>query len=211
MRPLTRSPLHYWKGWALSFPRDERKLIAQAYDGASVMRGATGGVQCQVQDVYGSAYYDHCYAHQLNLKVQGIFIVPMGQIILQPAVTKTINNNHKVATRYSTEDNNNSSCSRQHPTLWRSATSFPILAVFLHFFPSHSSELQCLMRWWRTDFPVLQQRDGTSTVSLLTQFTSTRMTWPSVFKPSRIEVTLIPQRRERGMWENAGRWSEMLL
>ncbi|XP_041946472.1 zinc finger MYM-type protein 1-like [Alosa sapidissima] len=48
----------------------ERKLIAQAYDGAAVMRGATGGVQRKVQDVYGSAYYVHCYAHQLNLIMQ---------------------------------------------------------------------------------------------------------------------------------------------
>lgn len=48
----------------------EQKLIAQAYDGAAVMRGATGGVQRKVQDVYGSAYYVHCYAHQLNLIMQ---------------------------------------------------------------------------------------------------------------------------------------------
>ncbi|XP_030212392.1 zinc finger MYM-type protein 1 isoform X1 [Gadus morhua] len=48
----------------------ERKLIAQAYDGAAVMRGATGGVQREVQDVYGSAYYVHSYAHQLNLIMQ---------------------------------------------------------------------------------------------------------------------------------------------
>lgn len=48
----------------------EKKLIAQAYDGASVMRGATGGVQRKVQDTYGNAYYVHCYAHQLNLVMQ---------------------------------------------------------------------------------------------------------------------------------------------
>ncbi|KAG1924938.1 zinc finger MYM-type protein [Pimephales promelas] len=48
----------------------EKKLIAQAYDGATVMRGATGGVQRKVQDVYGSAYYVHCYAYQLNLIMQ---------------------------------------------------------------------------------------------------------------------------------------------
>nr|XP_054598746.1 zinc finger MYM-type protein 1-like [Nothobranchius furzeri] len=48
----------------------EGKLIAQAYDGAAVMRGATGGVQCKVNDVYTSAHYIHCYAHQLNLIMQ---------------------------------------------------------------------------------------------------------------------------------------------
>ncbi|XP_051233811.1 zinc finger MYM-type protein 1-like [Dicentrarchus labrax] len=46
------------------------KLIAQAYDGASVMRGATGGVQRKIVDVYENAHYVHCYAHQLNLIMQ---------------------------------------------------------------------------------------------------------------------------------------------
>lgn len=46
------------------------KLIAQAYDGAAVMRGATGGVQRKVQDIYPTAHYTHCYAHQLNLVMQ---------------------------------------------------------------------------------------------------------------------------------------------
>ncbi|XP_029966966.1 uncharacterized protein LOC115402534 [Salarias fasciatus] len=34
------------------------------------MRGATGGVQHKVKDVYAGAYYIHCYAHQLNLIMQ---------------------------------------------------------------------------------------------------------------------------------------------
>lgn len=46
------------------------KLIAQAYDGAAVMRGATGGVQRKIMDVYENAHYVHCYAHQLNLIMQ---------------------------------------------------------------------------------------------------------------------------------------------
>ncbi|XP_071058707.1 zinc finger MYM-type protein 1-like [Pseudochaenichthys georgianus] len=46
------------------------KLIAQAYDGAAVMRGAKGGVQRKVKDVYSNAHYIHCYAHQLNLIMQ---------------------------------------------------------------------------------------------------------------------------------------------
>lgn len=49
---------------------EEKKLIAQAYDGAAVMRGATGGVQRKVQDVFPNAHYVHCYAHQLNLVMQ---------------------------------------------------------------------------------------------------------------------------------------------
>ncbi len=53
------------------FPEDQKsKLISQAYDGASVMRGATTGVQRKMQDVYPNAHYIHCYAHQLNLIMQ---------------------------------------------------------------------------------------------------------------------------------------------
>ncbi|XP_061433278.1 zinc finger MYM-type protein 1-like isoform X1 [Lethenteron reissneri] len=52
-------------------PKDQKsKLICQAYDGASVMRGATAGVQRKIQDVYPNAHYIHCYAHQLNLIMQ---------------------------------------------------------------------------------------------------------------------------------------------
>ncbi|XP_063747657.1 zinc finger MYM-type protein 1-like [Eleginops maclovinus] len=46
------------------------KLICQAYDGASVMRGATSGVQKRIRDDYPTAHYIHCYAHQLNLIMQ---------------------------------------------------------------------------------------------------------------------------------------------
>ncbi|CAH1998384.1 unnamed protein product [Acanthoscelides obtectus] len=43
------------------------KLIAQSYDGASVMSGRRGGVQALIQRDYIYAYFIHCYAHQLNL------------------------------------------------------------------------------------------------------------------------------------------------
>ena len=46
---------------------DKKKLIAQTYDGASVMRGRIGGVHVKVKEVYENAYYVHCAAHQLNL------------------------------------------------------------------------------------------------------------------------------------------------
>ncbi|KAJ1169036.1 hypothetical protein NDU88_000943 [Pleurodeles waltl] len=45
----------------------KEKLIAQSYDGASVMRGASGGVPKKIRDIYPNAHYVHCYAHQLNL------------------------------------------------------------------------------------------------------------------------------------------------
>ncbi|XP_065117720.1 zinc finger MYM-type protein 1-like [Paramisgurnus dabryanus] len=52
---------------AVILPEDQKsKLISQAYDGASVMRG----VQRKVQDVYPNAHYIHCYAHQLHQIVQ---------------------------------------------------------------------------------------------------------------------------------------------
>lgn len=46
------------------------RLIAQAYDGAAVMRGATGAVQRKVKDVYRNSHCEHCYAHQLDFVMQ---------------------------------------------------------------------------------------------------------------------------------------------
>ncbi|XP_051790305.1 zinc finger MYM-type protein 1-like [Erpetoichthys calabaricus] len=56
---------------AAILPEDHKsRLICQAYDGASVMRGAKAGVHRKIQDVYPNAHYIHCYAHQLNLIMQ---------------------------------------------------------------------------------------------------------------------------------------------
>jgi len=46
------------------------KLIAQSYDGASVMSGRINGVQAIIRRQYPYAYFLHCYAHQLNLVVE---------------------------------------------------------------------------------------------------------------------------------------------
>ncbi|PSN33785.1 hypothetical protein C0J52_17216 [Blattella germanica] len=43
------------------------KLIAQTFDGASVMRGESGGVQKLLKDKYEYANFVHCHAHQANL------------------------------------------------------------------------------------------------------------------------------------------------
>ena len=45
----------------------ESKLIAQAYDGAAVMKGSINGVQVQMKKFFPHAHYVHCHAHQLNL------------------------------------------------------------------------------------------------------------------------------------------------
>lgn len=50
----------------------ENKLFFQTYDGASVMRGATGGVQKKVQDMYENQNYVHHNAHQFNLIMQQV-------------------------------------------------------------------------------------------------------------------------------------------
>ncbi|XP_060778845.1 zinc finger MYM-type protein 1-like isoform X2 [Neoarius graeffei] len=56
---------------AAILPKDQKsKLICQAYDGSSVMRGTAGGVQRKIQDVYPNAHYIHSYAHQLSLIMQ---------------------------------------------------------------------------------------------------------------------------------------------
>ena len=46
---------------------DSSKVVAQTYDGASVMKGRIGGVHVKVKQVYRNAYYVHCAAHKLNL------------------------------------------------------------------------------------------------------------------------------------------------
>jgi len=45
------------------------KIIAQSYDGASVMSGRLNGVQAKIKELYPSAIYTHCMAHRLNLVV----------------------------------------------------------------------------------------------------------------------------------------------
>ncbi|CAI6372425.1 unnamed protein product [Macrosiphum euphorbiae] len=44
-------------------------IIAQSYDGASVMSGCLGGVQAKIKQLYPCAIYTHCMAHRLNLVV----------------------------------------------------------------------------------------------------------------------------------------------
>ena len=45
----------------------ESKLIAQAYDGAAVIKGSINGVQVQMKKFFPHAHYVHSHAHQLNL------------------------------------------------------------------------------------------------------------------------------------------------
>lgn len=51
----------------LDAPSDKFKLIAQSYDGASVMSGQNNGVQAIIKKTYPNAHFVHCYAHQFNL------------------------------------------------------------------------------------------------------------------------------------------------
>jgi len=44
-------------------------VVAQAYDGASVMSGRENGVQMKIREVHPTAVYVHCMAHRLNLVV----------------------------------------------------------------------------------------------------------------------------------------------
>ena len=44
-------------------------LIAQCYDGASVMSGCANGVQTLIINLVPCAHYVHCHAHRLNLVV----------------------------------------------------------------------------------------------------------------------------------------------
>ena len=44
-----------------------KKLVAQTYDGASVMSGDISGVNARIKEKYPEALFVHCYAHKLNL------------------------------------------------------------------------------------------------------------------------------------------------
>lgn len=48
-------------------------IIAQSYDGASVMSGQFNGVQAKIKSKYPYAIYTHCMAHKVNLVVLDMF------------------------------------------------------------------------------------------------------------------------------------------
>lgn len=54
----------------LGVDKSPDKLVCQTYDGASVMSGQKGDVQCLDREKYRNANYIHCYAHQGNLILQ---------------------------------------------------------------------------------------------------------------------------------------------
>jgi hypothetical protein len=43
------------------------KLVAQTFDGATVMAGHTGGLRAKVKELYSKAIFVHCFSHKLNL------------------------------------------------------------------------------------------------------------------------------------------------
>ena len=48
----------------------ENKLVAQTYDGASVMAGELNGLKAKVKEFAPQALFTHCFAHRLNLVLQ---------------------------------------------------------------------------------------------------------------------------------------------
>jgi len=57
------------------------KLIAQCYDGASVMAGHVNGLQQQIRNEAPHALFTHCCAHRLNLVLQqGSYCIPQSRI-----------------------------------------------------------------------------------------------------------------------------------
>ncbi|XP_060881711.1 zinc finger MYM-type protein 1-like [Metopolophium dirhodum] len=53
----------------LSININTLNIVAQSYDGASVMAGHLGGVQAKIKQQFPCAIYTHCMAHRLNLIV----------------------------------------------------------------------------------------------------------------------------------------------
>lgn len=48
---------------------DKFHIVAQSYDGASVMAGKFNGVQTKIKSKFPYAIYTHCMAHRINLVV----------------------------------------------------------------------------------------------------------------------------------------------
>lgn len=48
----------------------KEKLVAQTYDGCSVMAGELNGLQAKIRETAPQAIFTHCFAHRLNLVLQ---------------------------------------------------------------------------------------------------------------------------------------------
>ncbi|KDR18839.1 zinc finger MYM-type protein 1-like [Zootermopsis nevadensis] len=60
------------------------KLVAQTYDGAAVMVGEHNGLQELIRDKYETAFFVHCYAHQLNLVLrQSVECIPECKVFFE--------------------------------------------------------------------------------------------------------------------------------
>jgi len=57
----------YFEGQKISI--QNISIVAQSYDGASVMSGNMNGVQAKIKEQHPAAVYTHCMAHRLNLVV----------------------------------------------------------------------------------------------------------------------------------------------
>lgn len=62
----------------LGIDKKPEKLIAQSYDGTTVMMRNVGVVQAKIKNIYKNAQYIHCYAHQLNLLIEKCCTVDKG-------------------------------------------------------------------------------------------------------------------------------------
>ena len=61
---LTKKILAIFDSFGLDY---KKNLVAQCYDGASVMSGKNSGVATRLQQICEQAVYVHCHAHRLNL------------------------------------------------------------------------------------------------------------------------------------------------
>lgn len=63
---LSQLMLEYFKQFKLS---PQVAIVAQSYDGASVMCGRSNGVQAKIKYKYPFAVFTHCMAYRINLVV----------------------------------------------------------------------------------------------------------------------------------------------
>lgn len=81
---MSTAIIHFFKTNKINVP-----VVAQVYDGASVMVGKFNGVQEKIQTEYPYAIYTHCMAHRINLVVLDICKLVKVCIIMSFSIKKS--------------------------------------------------------------------------------------------------------------------------
>ena len=67
------------------------RISGQGYDGASNMKGEFNGLKSLIMNMNASAYYVHCFAHQLRLTLLAVAKNHVQIVLLFNIVTNVMN------------------------------------------------------------------------------------------------------------------------